>query len=118
MPRLKVEHTFSCESDVKKRQWITDNFPDLPCLFGDIQELPTGTAFNYITGKAAQVPPVDIFIAGFVCKSVSLENNERKKYANCIIEACGLTGITFQGMIQYVQQFQPAVVICENVEGL
>ncbi|CAK0808227.1 unnamed protein product [Prorocentrum cordatum] len=118
MPRLKVEHAFSCESDVKKRQWITDNFPDLPYLFGDIQELPTGKAFNYITGKAAQVPPVDIFIAGFVCKSVSLENNERNKCANCIIEACGLTGITFQGMIQYVQQFQPAVVICENVEGL
>ncbi|CAK0790294.1 unnamed protein product [Prorocentrum cordatum] len=118
MPRLKVEHTFSCESDVKKRQWITDNFPDLPYLFGDIQELPTGAAFNYITGKAAQVPPVDILIAGFVCKSVSLENNERNKYANCIKEACGFTGITFQGMIQYVQQFQPAVVICENVEGL
>jgi site-specific DNA-cytosine methylase len=118
MPRLQIEHTFSCEFDAKKREWITDNFPDLPYLFGDIQELPTGTAFNYITGKAEEVPSVDILIAGFVCKSVSFENNDRDKYANCIKEACGLTGITFQGMIQYVRKFQPAVVICENVEGL
>ncbi|CAK0859424.1 unnamed protein product, partial [Prorocentrum cordatum] len=118
MPKLKIEHTFSCEFCPNKRKWITENFPEVPYLFGDIQELPKGRAWNYITEKEVQVPSVDILIAGFVCKSVSLENNEREKFANCIKDACGLTGITFQGMIQYVAKYQPAVVICENVEGL
>lgn len=118
VPRLRIEHTFSCEFDKKKRKWITDNFPKLPFLFGDIQELPKGRAWNYVTEMEVQVPQVDILIAGFVCKSVSLENNEREKYANCIKEGNGLTGITFQGMIQYVAKYQPSVVICENVEGL
>lgn len=118
MPSLKIEHVFSCEFDPKKREWITQNFPKLPYLFGDVQDLAKGRAWNYATEMEVQVPPVDILVAGFVCKSVSVENNQREKYANCIKEACGLTGETFQGIIQYVEKYQPAVVICENVEGL
>ena len=34
---------------------------------------------------------------GFVCKSVSLENKERSKYADCINLASGKTGETFDG---------------------
>ena len=98
MPSLKIEHVFSCEVDQKKREWITQNFPKLPYLFGDVQDLAKGRAWNYATEMEVQVPPVDILVAGFVCKSVSVENNQREKYANCIKEACGLTGETFQGI--------------------
>ena len=118
IPSLKIQHVFSCEFEARKRMWITQNFPQLPVLFGDIQDLSKGRAWNYVTEKEVQVPSVDILIAGFVCKSVSFENNMREQYANCIKEASGLTGETFQGLIQYVAKYQPAVVICENVEGL
>lgn len=115
---LSVEHTFSCEFDAKKRQWITENFPQLPLLFGDVMELKKGKAMNYITGETAEVPQVDVVIAGFVCKSVSTENNDREKFKNCIKEASGKTGETFDGVMGYVAKFKPSIVICENVKGL
>jgi len=115
---LHIEHTFSCEFDPKKQQWIKDNFPSLKMLFGDVMELKTGMAHNYITNEAVAVPSVDIVIAGFVCKSVSTENNERAMYKNCIKEATGKTGETFDGVMGYVKRYKPTVVICENVKGL
>ena len=64
------------------------------------------------------VPAVDIVIAGFVCKSVSIENKERGQFANCIRDVAGKTGETFEGVMGYVRRYKPAIVICENVEGL
>ena len=118
LPGLQIEHTFSCEYHKGKREWIRDNFPRLPALFGDIGELGTGRAFDYITGQARPVPAVDIFVTGFVCKSISSQNNSRGQFANCIREASGLTGVTFQGTLNYVKAFRPAIVILENVNGL
>lgn len=116
--QLVVEHTFSCEYDKRKRAWIKDNFPDLKILFGDVNELKDGIARNHITNELVSVPYVDIVIAGFVCKSVSTENNARQKFADCINEACGKTGETFDGVMGYVKRYAPSIVICENVLGL
>lgn len=116
--KIEIEHTFSCEFEPKKQQWIKDNFPSLELLFGDIKELQSGKAMNYMTNTMVEVPRVDIVVAGFVCKSVSLENNEREKYSNCIQEASGATGVTFDGMMGYVRKYNPSLVICENVKGL
>jgi len=115
---LNIEHTFSCEYNPAKQEWIKANFPNLQYLFGDINELKTGLAFNYVTDEKVRVPEVDIVIAGFVCKSVSTENNAREQFANCIQEACGQTGETFNGVIGYVRKYKPSLVICENVKGL
>ena len=88
VPGLFFAHIFSCEFDQRKQLWIKDNFPKLEYLFGDVNELSnrSGKAMNHITGKKVTVPAVDIVVAGFVCKSVSTENNERSRYANCIRE--------------------------------
>lgn len=64
------------------------------------------------------MPAVDIIIAGFVCKSVSTENGYRPEFGRCIEEAKGSTGETFSGTQNYVRRYRPAMVICENVEGL
>eukprot|EP00971_Amphidinium_carterae_P246985 4905149-Amphidinium_carterae.1 len=37
---------------------------------------------NHRAHGEVKVPTVDLIIAGFVCKSVSTENNERDKYAS------------------------------------
>ena len=116
--KLNIEHTFSCECDARKRAWIRDNFGKLKHLFGDVKELCSDEAHNYITETNTPVPAVDIVIAGFFCKSVSSENNERRKYSNCINNAVGKAGETFKGVMDYVRRHNPAVVICENVEGL
>lgn len=118
---LKVDHTFSCEFDTKKQQWITDNFPDLKLLFKDVKEVgksEDGMALNVISGEREKVPEVDLVIAGFVCKSVSSENNDRHKYKSCIDKGIGSTGETFSGVEAYVKRYSPKVVICENVAGL
>ena len=70
------------------------------------------------TQRLCAVPAVDIFIAGFVCKSVSMQNARRGEAKDCIREASGLTGVTFQGIVEYVKAKRPPVVILENVRGL
>ena len=80
-------------------------------------ELNGTEAMNYVTNQNVMIPAVDIIIAGFVCKSVSTENNERDKYKNCINEACGTTGETFDGVLGYVNKYKPSMVVCENEKG-
>ena len=115
---VQIRHVFSCEFDAKKRQWIRDNFPDLQLLFGDVNDLRNGEAMNYITNEMAEVPAVDIVVAGFVCKSVSTENNNRQDFSNCINEESGKTGETFGGMMAYIAKYKPSMVVCENVRGI
>ena len=117
---IKIEHTFSCEFDPQKQEWIKANFPGLKYLFGDVTRVghKSGMAFNVLTRTMVRVPAVDVVIAGFVCKSVSTENNERKDHSECINRGTGQTGATFRGVRNYIRRFKPRVVICENVEGL
>mmetsp|Transcript_14282 Transcript_14282/g.33747 ORF Transcript_14282/g.33747 Transcript_14282/m.33747 type:complete len:454 (+) Transcript_14282:95-1456(+) len=116
---LKVEHVFSCEWAPKKQEWIRRNFPDLQYLFSDVKEVGSNEqAYDLLSKKMVAVPSVDLIIAGFVCKSVSTENNEREKYSACIDDATGQTGETFSGTREYMRRHRPGMVICENVAGL
>ncbi len=73
-----MNHAFGCESDERKRAWIVANFPLLRSLFADVLHLGKPEAFNTIAKCDSPVPPTDLFICGFVCKSLSAENRERK----------------------------------------
>ena len=44
----------------------------------DICVLHTGRALNILIGDESDVPDVDLFVAGFVCKSVCTENTQRQ----------------------------------------
>lgn len=115
---MGLETSFSCEFDELKRTWILENFPETQRLFCDIKTLKRHEVLNVVTGRKERVPSADIFITGFVCKSVSSENNERKTYKNCIQEGRGETGETFSGMMDYIKKHTPPVVIAENVKGI
>eukprot|EP00438_Fugacium_kawagutii_P018068 Skav221813 [mRNA] locus=scaffold2435:174634:175245:- [translate_table: standard] len=115
---MGLQCSFSCEFDKLKQQWILENFPDTQRLFADIKTLKHRQVLNVVTGAMESVPSTDIFITGFVCKSVSSENNERKAFKNCIKEGTGSTGETFSGMMDYVKKHKPRVVIAENVKGI
>eukprot|EP00435_Cladocopium_sp_Y103_P031119 s631_g7.t2 len=115
---MGLETSFSCEFDELKRTWILENFPETQRLFCDIKSLKRHEVLNVVTGRKERVPSADIFITGFVCKSVSTENNERKTYKNCIQEGRGETGETFSGMMDYIKKHAPPVVIAENVKGI
>jgi hypothetical protein len=64
------------------------------------------------------VPGVDIFVAGFVCRSLSLENVYRQQFSDCIESSTGLTGSTFAGVVAYIRVHRPLIVIFENVENI
>jgi hypothetical protein len=103
-----------------KQNWILANFPKTKLLFAGVQQLGSlsGLAFDVITLQKHVVPTVDLFLAGFVCKSVSRENNLRQAHAVCITNGSGLTGETFSGVMSYIRLHGPRLVVCENVEGL
>ena len=111
-------HVFSCEADERTRSWILEHYSSLPALFSDVAQLGAGDAFNHVTGRTEAVPGVDLLIAGFVCKSVSVEYRDRGKTGTCVSDGTGQTGVTFHGVCKYVERFQPKFVICENVGGL
>ena len=115
---LGLESSFSCEFAERKQKWIMENFPEIQRLFCDIKTLKCQQVLNLVTGAMERVPTADIFITGFVCKSVSTENNDRRVYKNCIQEGTGETGETFSGMMDYVKKHCPSVVIAENVRGI
>ena len=87
-------------------------------IFDHIFDLQSGRAFNVVAHEETDVPVVDVFVAGFVCKSVSTENTQRGDYGECIDDGTGQTGETFQGVLEYARRFCPKLVICENVAGL
>ena len=87
-------------------------------MFDDICALHTGRACNAVTREVNAVPAVDVFVAGFVCKSVSTANAHRGEHGECITEGSGQTGETFSGVLGYVRRNRPHIVICENVAGL
>ena len=62
-------------------------------------ELKKDKVVNVLTKEEVEVPNIDILIAGFVCKSVSTENNQRMEHKNCIREATGKTGETFDDIM-------------------
>ena len=95
--KLKVEHSFSCEYAPRKQAWIRANFPKLKILFKDVTELKKDKVVNVLTKEEVEVPKVDILM----CKSVSTENNKRMDHKNCIREATGKTGETFDGTMAY-----------------
>ncbi len=114
----QFKRALSCECSEIKHQWLTDNFPTLSTIFTDVTELHTGSAVDAVTGQRVRAPPVDLFIAGFVCKPVSAENAQRGEHAECIGRSSGLTGKTFRGVQQFCEVFRPIIVMGENVSGL
>ncbi|OBZ73756.1 hypothetical protein A0H81_06364 [Grifola frondosa] len=107
--KLEFEHVFSCEIEPFKQAYIERNFQP-PLLFRDVCELGDSHATTAY-GALAPVPgDVDILIAGTSCVDYSNLNNEKQD-----IDANGESGRTFRGMMSWVTNHRPPLVILENV---
>ncbi|KAG9313076.1 hypothetical protein JVU11DRAFT_6516 [Chiua virens] len=106
---LEFEHVFSCEIEPFKQAYIERNFkPSL--LFRDVCELGDAEATTAY-GALATVPgDVDLLVAGTSCVDYSPLNNEKKG-----IDEGGESGRTFHGMMSWVTNHRPPLVILENV---
>ncbi|KAJ3007556.1 UNVERIFIED_CONTAM: hypothetical protein HDU68_003463, partial [Siphonaria sp. JEL0065] len=108
---LKIHHVFSCEIEPFKQAYIDRNFSP-PILFRDVRQLCNETATNAY-GATVPVPGnVDVLIAGTSCVDYSSLNNKKQG-----IEAAGESGDTFRGMLGWVNNHRPPIVILENVCG-
>ncbi|KAH7890853.1 hypothetical protein F5I97DRAFT_1923345 [Phlebopus sp. FC_14] len=106
---LEVEHVFSCEIEPFKQAYIERNFKP-PLLFRDVCELGDLEATTAY-GALAPVPgDVDLLVAGTSCVDYSNLNNEKKG-----IDGGGESGRTFHGMMSWVANHRPPLVILENV---
>ncbi|KAJ6498346.1 hypothetical protein DFH09DRAFT_336020 [Mycena vulgaris] len=106
---FKVEHVFSCEIEPFKQAYIERNFHP-PLLFRDVCELGNEKAHTAY-GALAPVPgDVDLLVAGTSCVDYSNLNNVKQG-----IDAKGESGQTFRGMLAWVEQHRPPLVILENV---
>ncbi|KAI0701486.1 hypothetical protein BC835DRAFT_1303658 [Cytidiella melzeri] len=106
---FQFEHVFSCEIEPFKQAYIERNFSP-PLLFRDVCELGSAHAHTAY-GSLAPVPgDVDLLIAGTSCVDYSNLNNEKQD-----IDGHGESGRTFRGMLDWVDQHRPPLVILENV---
>ncbi|KAL4062601.1 hypothetical protein J3A83DRAFT_4381778 [Scleroderma citrinum] len=106
---LEFEHVFSCEIEPFKQAYIERNFKP-PLLFRDVCELGEDEATTAY-GSLAPVPgDVDLLVAGTSCVDYSNLNNEKKG-----IDGGGESGRTFHGMMSWVNNHRPPLVILENV---
>ncbi|KZT03843.1 uncharacterized protein LAESUDRAFT_761680 [Laetiporus sulphureus 93-53] len=104
--KLECEHVFSCEIEPSSRR-TSSGTSNHPCCSG--MSVSLGTHMPY--GSLAPVPgDVDILIAGTSCVDYSNLNNEKQD-----IDANGESGRTFRGLMSWVKNHRPPLVILENV---
>ncbi|KAG1860678.1 hypothetical protein DFJ58DRAFT_778472 [Suillus subalutaceus] len=97
---LEFEYVFSCEIEPFKQAYIERNFQP-PLLFRDVCELGDPQATTAY-GALAPVPgDADLLVAGTSCKKT--------------IDGGGESGRTFHGMMSWVTNHRPPLVILENV---
>ncbi len=63
-------------------------------------------------------PYVQLLVAGFSCKSVSMQNKKRKCFSDCISTSSGQTGSTFRGIMSFIIKKPPKLLLLENVRLL
>lgn len=116
-PAVVCEHIFSVENDLPKQKWI-QRYISPTYLFTDLREFEGPVLKNPQNGSPLSplALEVDVFIAGFSCKSISRENNSRDE--KCIEDGTGSSGETFGWTMSLIEKVQPPVVILENVKAI
>lgn len=110
-PGLTFEHVFSAEQDACKQEFIKANFPSCPAIFQDVCQLGRKHAYEALSRKPQPVPgDLDLLLAGFSCKDLSMMNSYRKTLAEM-----GTSGSTLCGVLAYVERYRPRIVLLENV---
>ncbi|KAH9447633.1 hypothetical protein Pst134EB_021643 [Puccinia striiformis f. sp. tritici] len=106
---FRVQHVFSCEIEPFKQAYIERNFQP-PILFRDVCELGEDEATTAYGAKVPVPTDVDMLVAGTSCVDYLGLNNQKKT-----IDAGGESGWTFHGMLKWVENSQPSIIILENV---
>ncbi|CAE7534394.1 ngoBIM [Symbiodinium pilosum] len=109
--KLGFQHAFSVEYDARKQEFLQANFPECPLLFKDCVQMGRKRAWDVLSRKPQPIPnDLDILIAGFSCKDLSLMNSYRKA-----LQEMGQSGSTLRGVLDYAERHRPRLILLENV---
>ena len=116
---VQLVHEMSVEADVAKQRFLLKMCPGVRVLFSDAKELTQKYAVDVRTGTKVAVPRfLDHVIAGWVCKSHSVENMQRGRFATCLSSGDGKSGETYKALTDYIRVHKPKRVLLENVTGI
>ena len=125
---VTFKHKFSCESDPKNQQWITNlvqsqigSEANAPCLFDSIEKMGGKEANCVRHCGACVVCGVDVLVLGTSCKDLSRANSKRSKHSEHILVKSATVGgsaQTFKGFLSYLESHAPSIVLLENVDGM
>ncbi len=100
---MTIVHFLSVEILKCNQEWIKINCPPR-YLVADVREFLRQSVWDLMSDSPKNIrdtllPELDgkshYMIAGFSCKSLSAENNERSAYGNCVVDGTGSTGTCF-----------------------
>lgn len=97
-----------------------ENHFDPQLSFCDVQEITQHSAIDMRSSSRVVIPQVDIFWAGFSCKSRSRANPKAARFVNCLQKHDGEaeTSATYDAVMTYLKKMRPSLVLFENVIGL
>jgi len=108
---ITFEHVFSAEQEPSKQEFLRANFPDCKRIFQDVCQMGRLRAYETVSRSPQPVPgDLDVLLAGFSCKDLSMMNSYRKTLAEM-----GTSGSTLRGVLDYVERHRPRIVLLENV---
>ena len=87
-------------------------------VFRDMSELHLRRAFDLISESYQSIPPVGIFLAGWVCRDWSTLSSNRTHSAGCAETGDGQTGMTWTYLQQYIGTHKPPILVMENVPNI
>ena len=127
---LEIEVKFKVEISETKRDWLKKSgrccekakrSGGKSCLFADCGELGRGVSVCYVHDRHCPIVHVNIFVAGFSCKTVSRQNSQRvAQGASTTLSEGGntSTSLSYQGIMAYIRRYRPDFVFLENVDSL
>ena len=109
---------FGCEVVEDKRKFLHTQFPELPCIYEQVEDLSQLSAYNWVKENMEVVPHVCGFAAGFTCRSRSPSNSSAAKNKGCIRAGSDSSGKAFHATQQYIEKSRPEWVLLENITPL
>ena len=90
-----------------------------PAFFENIATLGQQSAYCWQHGQPCRVKSVDILVVGTCCKDMSRANAGSSRGNFVLAQATSRGGFaqTFQGLLSYVEERRPLLILFENVDG-
>ena len=120
LPTLQFNLRFTCESMLKKQEWLCKVTSKSCCCFCNITDLRNELAYCVHHQGLCYVPRVNLIVVGLSCKDISKMNIHSAKHRSIMQDPTspGGAATTFTGLLGYLDAHGCDVLLGEEVEEL